>query len=381
MKQLSVLVKPASFHCNLRCSYCFYTDVSQMRVGQAPGMMGIDTAALLISRIFAYLAVGDQLEIIFQGGEPTLRGLDFYQTFIGLVHTGQSSKNVAVSYVLQTNGTLLDDSWGTFLKEHHFLVGLSIDGWQDLHDSCRVDVAGQGSFDLVEKGRAILDKYEIPYNVLMVLTEQMAAKPEQIWEFICQSSLEYVQFIPCLAPLGQGKGLSQAVTPSAFVSFYIQLLPLWLEKMKRGNYISIKLFDDIYNQFAYARLTACGQSGRCQLQYVIEADGSIYPCDFYALDEYRMGTLAENPWKVLWSSRGARNFLSQESRSHLHKHQICQNCIYAGFCGGGCRRMQDTIYGEIGKNCAYRQLLNEFLPHMAEIRYALQNLQVGDRAC
>lgn len=353
MKQLSVLIKPASSLCNLRCKYCFYADVSSSREVRSYGVMSRETSERIIDQLFLDLESGDALTIAFQGGEPTLAGLPFFEHFVA--YTAEKSSDVTVSYALQTNGILLDDSWCAFLKKHNFLVGLSWDGPPALHNKNRMDEKGQGTYSSILEARRKLQRHGIEHNILCVLTNETARHPQQIWSFIEAQKIDYIQFIPCLDEL-DGSGQSWALTPKRFCSFYTALFELWHKRLLSGRYVSVKLFDDIANLFVFGRATACGITGRCGMQYVIESDGSVYPCDFYVLDDYRLGNAARQSPEQLMSEYHRRGMGG--CRAPLPAP--CGACPYLDACQGGCRRMETAMYID-GDTCGYRELLDRIL--------------------
>lgn len=362
MKHISVLVKPASAQCNIRCKYCFYADVSSMREVRSFGKMKPEVSEKMIQNIFLDLEDGDELTLAFQGGEPTLAGLDYFRGIISYVQA--QKKRVYVHYALQTNGILINKQWCEFLKEHQFLVGLSIDGHPLYHDLNRVDTKGRGTFHKVLKTKNMFDDYEIEYNVLCVLTNPLAKEAKKVYRFLQEQSIQYVQFIPCLDELEAVKRSSYALTPQRFASFYGQLFKYWFSELESGHYRSVKLFDDLMNLFVGGRATACGILGSCQIQYVIEADGSVYPCDFYVLDEYRMGYIQDMGLKELFEQEISENFLCEKRENG----PFCQSCPFQKACGGGCKRMKDAIYVTKDQRfCGYQQVLEQVLPHTKEI--------------
>lgn len=353
MKNLNVMLKPASSLCNLRCKYCFYADVSDMREVKSFGMMREDTLQGILDNLQKDLDAGDHLHLAFQGGEPMLAGLSFYQKLVASIKGWK--KAIHISYALQTNGILLDDAWCQFLKENNFLVGISLDILSECHDEVRIDPEGKGTFKMVSEAISCLEKHQVNYNVLCTLTGAVARYPKQVWKQIQKTNMEYVQFTPCLDELEGAKNSPYALTPKRFASFYIELFRLWLEDFKRGKYRSIKFFDDCVNLMMYGRPTSCGMNGACQPQLVIEADGTAYPCDFYCLDEYQLGNLAETgPLELLQSER-VQAFLH---RSHKMP-ELCKNCRYQRFCGGNCKRMQKEIccFGS-DTYCGYQEFLD-----------------------
>lgn len=366
-KHISVLIKPASSLCNLRCKYCFYANISSMREVRSYGRMRLGLVDQLVSQIFLDLVDGDEVTFAFQGGEPTLAGLRYYNHFIETVHA--QSKNITVHYAIQTNGIIINDDWCKMLKSNNFLVGLSIDGLPIYHDLNRTDVHGRGTFTRVLATKKLFDKYNIDYNVLCVLTEQLANHPEKVYNFFKNQRVQFLQFIPCMDELTNIDDRSQyALTPEHFANFYRTLFRLWLNDVQKGHYQSIKLFDDINNQLIYGRITACGLNGKCSVHYVIEADGSVYPCDFYALDKFRMGYIQQETLRELFSKPLPHAWLTQTRELP----QFCANCPFKEMCCGGCKRQSDAMYvNKQGNFCGYQSLLQEYLPQAKQIALRL----------
>lgn len=369
MKHISVLIKPASSLCNLRCKYCFYANVSSIREVRSYGRMKAETMKTMIQQIFADLEAGDHLTLAFQGGEPTLAGLSYYRQLVSAVQS--QDKQVVLHYAIQTNGTLLNDQWCRFLKQNNFLVGLSIDGSSSHHDLNRLDTKGQGTFQRVLAAKKCLDTYGIEYNVLCVLTNQLAYEAETVFQFIKENQIRYVQLIPCLDDLDAAARSNYGLTPQGFATFYQQLLTLWLQELEQGNYLSIKLFDDLIQLLVNQQLTACGILGNCQVQYVIEADGSVYPCDFYVLDEYRLGYIQEKTLRELFEQGISRQFICEKRELSA----ACQSCPFFQMCHGGCKRMKDAVYTDEEGFCGYQQLLYAFLPEVNRIIEALKQVE------
>lgn len=366
MKHISVLIKPASALCNLRCKYCFYANVSSLREVRSYGKMKTAIAEKMIANIYEDLEDGDELTIAFQGGEPTLAGLTYFQNITKLISS--QDKNVQVHYAMQTNGTMINEKWCLFLKEHQFLMGLSIDGHPIYHDLNRLDTKGRGTFQRVLQTKQLFDQHGIEYNVLCVLTNPLAKEAKSVFRFIKEHNIRYIQFIPCLDELNSTRRNGYALTPKRFASFYHQLFQSWLAELMAGNYISIKLFDDLIHLLVRKQVTACGILGNCQVQYVIEADGSVFPCDFYVLDEYRMGYIQEQTLRELFSQDISKKFVC-EKRALPEK---CQTCSFLNVCHGGCKRMKDAVYVDERNFCGYENLLKEFVPHINDILETLQ---------
>ena len=358
MKQYSIMIKPASSLCNMRCSYCFYSDISEKRAIPSYGIMEKETTEKMVEHLFVTLKKGDRISIAFQGGEPTLAGLSYFEHFIDTVK--RFNKGVEVAYALQTNGLLLDEKWCAFLKENHFLVGLSVDGYRELHNAYRLDGKGKGTFDQVMAGKKHLDKAKVDYNILATLTNQLARHPQRVFRFLKEEKVRYVQFTPCLGELKKEKTENPeeewALTPKRFHSFYRDLYTLWKKEVFQGNYISIKLFDDIVNLFIRGEVTSCGLHGVCQIHYVVEGNGQVYPCDFYVIDEFFGGDFQEENIEEIERKLADTGFLSADKR----EEKLCKTCKYQPVCKGGCKRMASSMYVDAkGNFCGYRALLDD----------------------
>ncbi|SET78252.1 uncharacterized protein SAMN04487821_12235 [Enterococcus malodoratus] len=371
MKHISVLIKPASSLCNIRCKYCFYADISSLRDVRSYGKMTDDTTQKMIANLYLDLEDGDELTLAFQGGEPTLAGIGYFEKLAELVE--QQTKRVTVHYAIQTNGMVINQRWCRLFKRYNFLIGLSIDGSPIYHDLNRLDIKGRSTYHRVMATKKLFDDYQIDYNILCVLTNQLAKEAKKVFRFLQENHIRYVQFIPCLDELNAENRSSYALTPQRFATFYQQLFKLWFKELEKGNYISIKLFDDLVHLFARKQVNACGLLGNCQVQYVIEADGSVYPCDFYVLDEYRMGYIQEKGLRELFEQDITKKFLCERSADT----KLCMDCPFKNYCGGGCKRMKDAVYVDEQKEmCGYQVLLNTLVPKISAILECLQQQTV-----
>lgn len=351
MKTLNVMLKPASSLCNMRCRYCFYADEAARRATPSFGIMTAETAETLVRRVSEMLAPGDHVQYIFQGGEPTLAGLEFFHRFAALATV---RTDIRVSFSLQTNGLLLDDAWCDFLLKYRVLVGVSLDVLPECHDDARRDAAGEGTYARVAAAVSLLKRRGVPFNILCTLTDAVAARPKQVWQRLVRLDALYVQFTPCLG--GEGCPSYGALTPALFADFYIRLFEFWYEDYKKGRVRSVKLFDDVVNLLILGRPTACGMDGVCRPQLVIEADGSAYPCDFYCTDDHRLGNIMEDSLDSLMTSFSWNAFATRKRETPA----LCQGCRYARFCGGGCQRMQKEVYISADNTvCGYQKFLDD----------------------
>jgi len=360
MKTVNLMLKPASALCNLRCKYCFYADVSAMRQIPSQGIMSRETVEAILRSLEAELERGDYVHFAFQGGEPTLAGLAFFENFVSRVAQWQG---IRVTYALQTNGMVLDEAWCRFLKAHRFLVGLSLDLLPGAHDLVRVDAAGCGTYRQVTACLELLKRCGVEHNVLCTLTSTVARHPKQVWDALCRLGIDYVQFTPCLGPL-DGTASPYALTPQLFASFYTRLFSLWYADFQKGKRRSIKLFDDVVNLMVLGKPTGCGMDGICRPQLVVEADGSVYPCDFYCVDTFRLGDLRTQPVSQLLRAPALDAFLR---RPH-EMPRLCGGCPYRTFCAGGCKRMQRQICcAADAPFCGYQSFLKQCGQPLAQL--------------
>ena len=357
MKRLTVMIKPASSLCDMRCTYCFYCDVAASRHTASMGIMTRETATALIGNVYSQLTAGDTITFAFQGGEPGLAGLDFF-VFFAKTAKKAAGRGVKTSYAFQTNGLMIDDAWCRFFKGNKVLVGLSLDGDGALHNHNRVDLHGKGTYNRVMEAKKLLDRHKVDYNILCVLTAESARRARRLWGFIVKEGIRYIQFIPCLEPLDDISHM--ALTSTRFYKFYADLFPLWKAEAGKGNMVNIRLFEDLAGVYLAGKGLTCGMSGRCSPQMVVEADGSVYPCDFYVLDEYRVSNLAEASIKDVFEAVVASGFLEQGRQTYAQ----CGDCTYNKWCQGGCKRMARAVYGD---DCGMKTFLDGHLDELLAV--------------
>ena len=219
MKQLQFLIKPAAGYCNMRCQYCFYRDEQQNRVNPDDCIMSFTTAETLIQRCFAEIEQGGYISFAFQGGEPTLAGLDFFRFFTQTVQK-YNQKRVTVQYAIQTNGLAVTEEWAEFFSKEHFLVGISLDGTPDVHDALRPDTQGNGTWNKTTQTIELLHRYGVECNLLCVVTKRLAKKAGRVYKSMKATGVRYLQFIPCLDPLDTPQGQQPySLTPELYAQF------------------------------------------------------------------------------------------------------------------------------------------------------------------
>lgn len=324
MKNLTLLIKPAAGLCNMNCSYCFYSKASEGRENE---IMTKDTVDMLIKKICEYKP--SALSVIFQGGEPTLCGLDFFKLFVS-----QTKEKVAcpVSFALQTNGLLIDGDYCRFFKENNFLVGISLDGSRKTNDRYRRDKNGESVFSTVLNAISLLKKHGVDFNVLSVVDNENAADIESAYNYFKKHSLRFLQFIPYVDGKSEIK-----LTSEGMEAFLKKSFDLWYGDFARGNYISIRHIDNYINILMGNPPESCAMCGFCGSYFVVEANGDLYPCDFYCKDEYKLGSVFDSaPFEM---NEKHAEFIEKSSLIH----EQCRGCKYYALCRGGCRR--DRING------------------------------------
>lgn len=354
MPPLSIMIKPASALCNMRCKYCFYHDVTDHRNIKNFGMLTEETTDNLIRKALDF-ANGESIAFAFQGGEPTLRGLDYFNYFCKTVDK-LNIKGSKIYYSLQTNGTLIDDAWAKFFKEKQFLIGLSLDGDFD-NNSFRIDSDGQNSFYKILKAAQTLKKHYVQFNILSVLTGRCAENIDDILRYFKKRDFRYLQFIPCLRPFGDKTENELYMTVEQYKHFLIHGFNSYVKDYISDDYTSIRYFDNLVHLYLGNPTEQCGMCGHCMHQFVVEGNGNIYPCDFYCTDEWLLGNI-NNPdenFDTIAHCKKATDFLYKS----LAVPAECKNCRFYPICrAGGCRRSkEDRNYCE-----SYKAFFNACLP-------------------
>ncbi len=367
-RSLGLLIKPASGHCQMRCRYCFYENVSASRATADYGRMKPETLERLVER--AISETTGQCTFSFQGGEPTLVGLDFYRSLVALQRRFQAQygrNRLVVSNVIQTNGLLLDDEWAAFFAKERFLVGLSLDGDRDLHDANRVDAAGKGTYARVLKAARLLERHGAEFNILCVVTRSLARRGRHVYRALVKEGFRYLQFIPCIEDFGNAPGASpHSLTADRFGEFLKDVFDEWHRDLTEGRYVSIRHFDNWVRMLQGIPPETCAMSGTCTCYGVVEADGGVYPCDFYVLDAWRLGNLHDASFAEMLAGERAERFVA-ESRPVAAR---CRTCRWHPICRGGCRRDReplDPAEGSLNVYCAaYEAFFESAMPRLEQ---------------
>ena len=276
MTPFTLLIKPSGSDCNLDCSYCFYKNRSP-DVGTGRQRM---TEQVLEKLIKDYLRPGFPVAgFAWQGGEPTLMGLDFYKKAVEL-QKKYASPNQQVSNSLQTNAILLDEKWCQFLHDNNFLVGISIDGPACFHDYYRIDHAGKGTFDKVISAIEICREYKVEFNVLVLLNNKNVEHPDELFDFFIKKGIGYLQFIPCVEIDPVTNKIAQfSISPAQYGKFLCRLFDRWADY--GPTKLSIRDFESILSFCLTGRGTLCTFDRQCSQYIVVEHNGDCFPCDFF----------------------------------------------------------------------------------------------------
>ena len=387
-----LLAKPTGAICNLDCTYCFFLSKQELYPGSDFRM----TDEVLDAYIRGLLTAqpGPEVMIAWQGGEPTLMGLDFFERSIELVEKYRRPGQ-QVSHTIQTNGTRLDDAWAAFLKRNNFLVGLSVDGPKSMHDAYRVNKGGSGSFDQVMRGWDVLQRHDVDVNVLCTVHTANADRPLDVYRFFRDDlHANYLQFIPIVErgttqtlpivnlgwserngverPLYTQTGslvTSRSVGAEQFGRFLCAIFDEWVRR--DVGTVFVQTFDVALGSWL-GQNNLCIVSPTCGRALALEHNGDVYSCDHYVEPSCRLGNILETPLEALVDSEQQRAF-GQEKFTSLPKY--CRSCDVLFACFGECPRNRfiDTPDGEPGLNylCAAYKM---FFHHIKEPMNAMANL-------
>ncbi len=332
MQPFTLLIKPSGSDCNIDCVYCFYKDRAP-KFGRGKQRMSDEVLEELVKD---YMQLGfPVVGFAWQGGEPTLMGVDFFKKAVEL-QKKYGSNGQEVSNTLQTNGVLLDDNWCRFLHENKFLLGISIDGPKEFHDQYRVDHSGAGTFERVMKGIKNCQKHKVEFSALVLLNNKNVEHPERLFDFLIENELTYIQFIPCVEREPKTGNIADfSITPKQYGDFLCRLFDLWYEYGPEK--LNIREFDSLVTYYVTGKHTICTYSKQCAGFVVVEHSGDAFCCEFFVEPKWRLGNILEMPLKKLAASSIKRAFARD-------KQNLCNKCLlcsHLDICRGGC--MKDRV--------------------------------------
>jgi uncharacterized protein len=323
----SLLVKPASADCNLRCSYCFYLEKCELYSRDKTHRMKDEVLEPLIA---GYLETTQpNYSFGWQGGEPTLMGLDYFKKVVSLQER-YGRRGAVVSNGLQTNGVLVDGEFSEFLARYKFLVGISIDGDEELHNVYRRRGDGTGSFKDVLTAIETMNTHKVEYNALVLVSSANVDHAVRVYDFLTGLGIKYHQYIPCVEFDGEGNPLEWTISGKEWGNFLTVLFDRWYEKDRFD--VSIRGFDAILHLLVNRNVVMCTLGRNCTQYFVVEHNGDVYPCDFFVQNELKLGNIKKNTWQELQNSKIYKRFGLQKSQWSGE----CPGCPYFNLCSGDC---------------------------------------------
>ena len=340
-----VMAKPVGPACNLECSYCYYLETARLFSHPHQFRMLDD---LLETYVCQYIAASPGPEVLFvwHGGEPTLAGLDFYRRAVELQQAylpeGWTCRNN-----IQTNGTLLDDEWCSFLAETHFDVGLSIDGTQWLHDTYRKDHSGRGTYERAAGAIRRLQANGIQPDLLCTVTSETAKEPISVYRALRNLNTGWIQFIPIVRRETDGKITPETVTGEAYGRFLCTVFNEWIHYDL--DKLNVQFFAEMSLVWSGGNPSVCWMAPTCGRVLIVEHDGGIYSCDHFVNPEHCIGNINNSPLSALVEAPAQRQF-GEDKRDRLPGQ--CRSCAWLSVCNGGCPkdRFLLTEDGETGLN-------------------------------
>jgi uncharacterized protein len=327
----NILVKPAGPDCNMACSYCFYSCKQELFRSTAVHRMSEEVLTELIRQFMEQS--GPEVSITWQGGEPTLMGLDFFRKAAALEE--RFGKRKTIGNGMQTNGLLIDKEWASFFKRYSFLVGLSIDGPEHIHDHYRRRHGGQPTWRTIcDSAKLMLDS-GVSVNALTVVNDYSARFPDDIYAFHKEIGLNYMQFIPCLEPDPVRAGCTApfSVTPEAYGDFLCRIFDLWLNDFRDGRQTtSVRFFESLLFSYAGFPPAECTLSPECGSYVVVEHNGDVFACDFFVEENSRLGNIMHGSLDAMLNSEKQLAF----GRMKSDLPPLCEGCTWLAVCRGGC---------------------------------------------
>ncbi|WP_067840080.1 anaerobic sulfatase maturase [Amphibacillus sediminis] len=329
-----VMWKTVSEACNLACDYCYYSSC-----GGKPGKINRVDEDVLEKFIIEYMKIKRRaVPFAWQGGEPLLAGLDFFQKVVDL-QAKHAPRNTMISNAIQTNGTLITMAWAQFFKKYNFLVGVSIDGPQVMNDRRRVTSAGGGSFNAIMRGINHLREENVDFNILTVIHEDNVSHAQELMAFFDEQNFSHVQFIPCMDFRAQdiNQPPRYHISPEQYGQFLCECFDYWYND--GFPKMSIRFFDNMLADYLNQSAELCTHMEFCPTTLILEPNGDAYPCDFFIHDDYKLGNIKTHALEELIDHPTMKRFLTKKP----NLPEACQSCEFLSLCHGGCPRNRSEI--------------------------------------
>ncbi|MBB15472.1 anaerobic sulfatase maturase [Candidatus Poribacteria bacterium] len=377
-KPFHVMTKPIGAICNLDCEYCYYLEKEELYPETKSFRMEDSTLENYIRQYIETQSTLSEITFAWQGGEPTLMGIDFFRKAVELQDKYRRS-GMTIRNSLQTNATIINDEWAIFFKENNFLIGISIDGPPKLHDHYRFDKKGDPSSADVIRGLRLFQKHEVDYNILCVVNNYNGDYPVQIYNYFKDLGAQFMQFIPIVEHFGDGSEVSpRSINPKQYGRFLCAVFDEWV-KEDIGK-IFIQIFDVSLEAWLGFKPSLCIFNETCGDAMAMEHNGDVYACDHYVTPEYLVGNIGETPIADIINLPFQRKF-GEDKKDTLPPY--CLDCEVRFVCNGGCpkNRFIDTPNGDPGLNylCeGYKMFFNHIDAPMKLMAVALENGQTAD---
>lgn len=275
----------------------------------------------------------------WQGGEPTLMGLDFFEKVVEL-EIKYGLPGTTVANALQTNGVLIDKNWARFLAEYRFLIGLSLDGPKRLHDYYRKDSGGRGTHERVMRAAEVMREHGVEFNILALLNDLNVKEPDAVYDFMRANDFSYLQFVPCIEPGTNRQPAPFSISPDDYGEFLVRIFDRWVEDFPN---VSIRDFDNLLAREMGQEPGTCTVNSRCGSYVVIEHNGDVFACDFFVIAKWRLGNILETPLDKIVTSERAEEF----ARSKSQLGPACEACRFLSKCWGGCQKHRVVLGGKL----------------------------------
>jgi len=359
MKPFSLLIKPSSADCNLRCNYCFYLDRASLYPDDRQPRMSLQVLERVIASFFA--SPQSTYSFAWQGGEPTLMGLPFFREAVRLQHElGRPGMVVANGF--QTNGVLLNDDWARFFAESQFLVGVSVDGPPHLHDQTRRTSGGKGSHARIMAGLNALRRQRVEFNTLTLVNRANVAHPETIYDYLCDLGILHHQYIECVEFDAEGRQQPFAISGSEWGDFVCRIFDRWYAR--DAFRVSVRLFDTILAQLVDGISNTCVAGRSCDQYFVVEHNGDIYPCDFHVRHDLLLGNIMQDNWEDLQVSPLYRKFAAAKTAWS----PACEVCPWQRFCNGDCPKNRPGASTSLSHLCSgWKKFYAHTMPRFEEL--------------
>ncbi|WP_045418716.1 anaerobic sulfatase maturase [Vibrio campbellii] len=381
-----MMAKPTSFYCNLKCDYCFYLEKDGVvnKTASEPSESMSNGMLKRYVRDYIRSHQGQEVDFSWQGGEPTLAGLDFYRNAVKYQQQYANGKIITNSF--QTNAVAINRQWAEFFSQHNFLLGVSIDGIAEVHDKYRISVNGKPTFERVKRALELLKEYKVEFNTLTVINDQNWQRGKETYQALKKLGSTHMQFIPIVevnancqqstnghySPSKDAELTHFSVPADGYGQFMMAVFNQWVKE--DVGQVFVRIFDSILGSWMGYPASTCVQSKECGQAMVIEANGDVYSCDHYVYPANKLGNIEQTALAQMATSKQQKRFGSAKS---LKLTGQCETCDVYRLCHGGCPKHRlVSLDGEKHKHnylCkSYKQIFTQTAPAMHLMSQAIQ---------